>query len=126
MRQKFSKIDYILMLFLMLAGIVVLLFSKFRNKEAGATAEVTVNGEYYGSYDLLEQQEIDVEVADQVTNHISISNGEVYMSEANCPDKLCMKQGHKSHQGETIVCLPNRVVVTICSDKKSEFDEVVN
>ena len=35
------------------------------------------------------------------------------MKEADCPDKYCVKQGKIKNVGETIVCLPHKVVVEI-------------
>jgi hypothetical protein len=35
------------------------------------------------------------------------------MEYADCPDKLCIRQGIVSRSGERIVCLPNRVSITI-------------
>ena len=46
-------------------------------------------------------------------NKVVISDGRVWMEEADCPDKLCMAQGKISQPGQTIICLPNRVMVTI-------------
>ena len=40
-------------------------------------------------------------------------DGQVWCSEASCPDKLCVKQGKKHLNTDTIVCLPNKMVVTI-------------
>ena len=40
----------------------------------------------------------------------------VYISDANCQDLLCVQQGQISEVGETLVCLPNRVLVEIVSD----------
>ena len=42
----------------------------------------------------------------------------VYMVDANCTDLLCIQQGQISKVGETIVCLPNRVIVEITSDSE--------
>ena len=50
------------------------------------------------------------------TNVIEIKDGKVYVSEADCPDKLCVKQGPISKAGETIVCLPHKLVVRITSN----------
>ena len=46
-------------------------------------------------------------------NLIEIGDGEVRVIEADCPDKLDVKQGYISKTGEVIVCLPNRLVIEI-------------
>ena len=55
-------------------------------------------------------------------NVVVIENGEVYMEDADCPDKLCMKQGRISGTGQTIVCLPHMLVVTVENGKEPELD----
>ena len=40
-------------------------------------------------------------------------NGEAYVSEADCPDGICAAHRPISHVGETIVCLPHRVVIKV-------------
>ena len=70
---------------------------------------ITVEGELYGIYDLQEEQTIEI----NDSNLCRIQDGEVNMTEADCPDKLCMHQGPISISGETIVCLPNKVVIEI-------------
>ena len=47
------------------------------------------------------------------------------MSEANCHDQLCVKQGRINKVGQSIVCLPNRVVITVISGDKDSMDSVV-
>ena len=46
-------------------------------------------------------------------NKVIIGDGVVWMEEADCPDKLCVNQGRISKAGQTIICLPNRIMVTI-------------
>lgn len=46
-------------------------------------------------------------------NLLHIENGSAYITDASCPDKICEKKGHISHTGEMIVCLPNKVVISI-------------
>ena len=42
-----------------------------------------------------------------------IKDGEAYMQEADCPNQICVHHSSVSHKGETIVCLPNRVIIEI-------------
>lgn len=57
-------------------------------------------------------------------NSIIIRNGSVLASDADCPDKLCVKTGKINRVGETIVCLPHRVVVEIKSNSVSDNDNI--
>ena len=50
---------------------------------------------------------------DNQVNVIKIEKGMVVMTEANCPDKLCINQGSISSNGESIICLPHKVVIKI-------------
>ena len=79
-------------------------------REDGAYAVVTVGGEEYASYPLDRDGEY---VLNDGTNILVIRGGEAYMEYADCPDGLCKGQGHISRGGERIVCLPNRVEVSI-------------
>ncbi|NLZ54362.1 MAG: NusG domain II-containing protein, partial [Thermoanaerobacteraceae bacterium] len=59
-------------------------------------------------------------------NIVEIDRDRVRMLYAQCPDKDCMRQGFISRPGQMIVCLPNRMVIKIQSDKstKEVVDEV--
>lgn len=46
-------------------------------------------------------------------NLLEIGDEKVRVIEADCPDKLDVKQGYISRVGEVIVCLPNRLVIEI-------------
>lgn len=45
--------------------------------------------------------------------YVEISDGKVRVLDSTCPDKLCVHQGWISNVGETIVCLPNRITISI-------------
>ncbi len=56
-------------------------------------------------------------------NLIEIGDEEVRVIEADCPDKVDVRQGYISKIGETIVCLPNKMIVEIKGmDKDQEID----
>lgn len=86
---------------------------------------ITVSGEEYGTYSLEEDQVI--KVGD--TNVCEIKDKKVSMISAECPDQLCIHQRTIQLQGETIVCLPNKVVLEIMGTKQTDqeaLDGVVN
>ena len=60
-----------------------------------------------------------------VTNTLLIQNGKAKMIEADCRDQLCVHQKAISIQNENIVCLPNRVVVTVTNEESGGVDGFV-
>ena len=56
------------------------------------------------------------------TNTLVIENGEAWVSEADCPDKICMGMGKISKNGEFIACLPNRVIIVVEGGEESPVD----
>lgn len=98
----------------LLVGIVLaaaLLFFLVRNMliEPGNVLEITVDGETYGTYSLQEDQTIEIGGG----NICRIEGGEVSMIWADCPDQLCVHQASVGEHGGNIICLPNRVVLSV-------------
>ena len=80
------------------------------------------DGEVYGTYSLAKDQTIEI----QDGNRLRIQNGQAKMEWADCPDQLCVHQKAISRTGESIICLPNQVVVSVQGSKESELDGIVN
>ena len=59
------------------------------------------------------------------SNVLVIADGQAWLSDANCPDLLCVKQGKVRYTGQTIVCLPNRLTVTVEGGESNGVDFVV-
>lgn len=57
-------------------------------------------------------------------NLIEIGDEKVRVIEADCPDKLDVKQGYISKAGEVIVCLPNRLVIEIKGANEKDVDYI--
>jgi hypothetical protein len=123
MRRQFGKQDLIFIgallgLCLITGGIFALCFHG-----EGSAVVVTVDGETFGTYPLSAEQTVAITDSDgNVTNTLVISGGKADMTEADCPDKLCVHQKAISVEKENIVCLPNRVVVTVTGSKEEGFD----
>lgn len=92
--------------------------------ENGACVLVTVDGEAYGTYLLSEEQDIPIQINGETANFLVIRDGKADMTEADCPDRLCVRQKAISRTNETIVCLPNKVVVQVMGSKESGFDSI--
>lgn len=59
-------------------------------------------------------------------NLIEIGDGKVRVIEADCPDKLGIKQGYISESNELIVCLPNRLVIEIKGSKQTDIIDYIS
>ena len=62
----------------------------------------------------------------EYSNIITIKNREVYMKSSDCPDQICVKQGEIKKQGESIMCLPHKLVIRIASEEYPEVDSNVD
>ena len=96
------------------------------NSKSGSQIRIEQRGRLVGIYNLKEDQQIPIrDVNGQEINRVTIAGGKAYMSEANCKDQLCVKQGKIEKQGQSIVCLPNRVIVTVIQGERDSLDSVV-
>lgn len=122
--KKFGVNDIKVLMVIVAIGLLLVMIYVFYPRKAASSVDVLMDGKCVGTYDLRVDASIPIEVNGTVTNTLEICDGKAFMSDATCPDKLCMKQGKISHQGETIVCLPNKIVIQVNSDDMSEFDSV--
>lgn len=94
----------------------------------GRYARITVNGELYQLVDLKADagKEIMIKTA-RGYNQLDVYSDGIRMHDADCPDQLCLSFGLVKRIGQTIVCLPNRVLVEIIggSGEEGELDAVV-
>ena len=82
------------------------------------------DGEIFGTYPLTEDRIIEI----GETNICEISGGEVKMTHADCPDQVCVHSPRINRYGGTIVCLPNKVILSIEgeeSDKDPDAPDAV-
>ncbi len=111
-----KKKDIVLILaVLMLAGVVWIIL-QFVPGRGGSLLKITVDGRVYGTYPLDEDRTIEI----GGTNTCVIEGGVVSMTEANCPDLICVHTKSVDAKGGTIVCMPNRVVLEIVNRETNE------
>jgi hypothetical protein len=121
MTKIIKKADIILLAALVALGILTAI-PTFGKSAGGAYVKVSVDGDLYGTYSLAEDREIVIENGKHL-NKITIKDGTVQMTEASCANQLCVRQGVISSTAQSIVCLPNRVVVEIVGED-GDYDVV--
>jgi len=124
MMRIFRKRDGYILLGVIAAALVWYAATRFAQGEA-AVAVITVDGKTVAELSLAKDGEYTAQT-EYGYNKIVVENGEAYITEADCPDGLCIRQGRISKDGQTLVCLPHRLVVTARSSEKSGVDAVVS
>lgn len=104
-----KKRDVILIASILAVALVLLLVVELTRQE-GAYVLVRVDGQETGKYELSKDATYELNGG---TNILRIENGVAYLTDADCPDKLCVHQGKISKTGQVITCLPNKLTVTV-------------
>ena len=110
--MKLKKQD-ILLLAALLAGVLLLGAFLMLTRKSGAEVVVKVAGEQVTSISLDKDTKYTIHGVNGGTNELVIADGQVWLKEASCPDKLCVHQGKIQYAGQSIICLPNQVSFTI-------------
>ncbi len=108
-----------LLIIIILLMIAIAGFFLFRISGQGTLVEIKIAQKTYGTYDLNIDQEVLIS-DDQglLLMKCLIKSGSVRVLESDCPDKICIDEGSIKLTGQTIVCLPNKVVIKIISDNE--------
>lgn len=112
----FKKADIFLLLILLVLGMIATYLVSSAD-DLGTHVKISVAGEVYGTYSLDEDRTITIGKYKNY-NKVVIKNGKVFMSDADCPNKICVKHSPINSTGENIVCLPNKVLIEIVGGEK--------
>lgn len=112
-----KKWDYIIFVFIALISIACFVFVQSITKEQGSTVVIEINGEVVKKLDLDTDTIYEVEDGDGY-NIIEIKNGKVSVTESNCKDQICVNMPAISKVGQSIICLPHKLVVRIEGDEQ--------
>ncbi len=115
--------DFILILLVVIivsaAGAIYYLF-----REEGSFVSVSVDGELYGVFALTDERTEHL-LSSRGTNTLIIKDGKASIESASCPDGICAAHRPISREGESIVCLPNKVVVTVNGSENSPEVDII-
>ncbi len=102
---------------ILIIAVAGLLFIKLTKTE-GSIVVVKIDGVQTAAYPLSENTEVEIKTGEngENINVLVIEDGKAYISEADCPDGICKDYRPVSYVGETIICLPHKVVVEVVAD----------
>ncbi len=147
MKQYIRKADIILFIVLVALGLAASAALSMSRADAGDGAKVIIEsgGDLYATYSLREDRTFVVPAPKQNStdapaanpedsasaqydyyNVVEIKDGTVSVTEASCKNQVCVRHGAISRSGESIVCLPNRLVVRIENGEGGGYDSVTS
>jgi len=102
-----------IILFALIAAACLGLSLPLFSQEQARFAKITSRGEIVKTVDLAIDQEFTVDGKNTVT----VKDGKIAVTWADCPDHYCMKRGFCTG-GTDIVCLPNRLVISFVGEQE--------
>ncbi|MDE6659501.1 MAG: NusG domain II-containing protein [Eubacterium sp.] len=119
-----KKVDFIL---IAVVAVVVgaLVFFLYGFDREGAYVQIQIDGNVTETLSLNEDVVREIETENGGKNILVIENGEVEMSEANCPDGICTRHKKIYRNGDSIICLPHKVVISVVDKPDADDIDVV-
>lgn len=117
---KTHRNDVILIAALLLAAGVLALWLGLTRQDGGV-ARVQIDGETVMELPLDQDTQVVLGEGEH-TNTLVIENGAARVIAADCPDQVCVRQGAVRYNGESIVCLPHKLIVSIEGGSENGVD----
>lgn len=109
----------------LLAVVVVAGACLFFFRGEGDTVTVAVDGKVIATYSLHENRVEDIRTGEDGLNRLIIEDGKAWIEHASCPDGICAAHKPIHREGESIVCLPNKVVITVQTAEDADSPDIV-
>lgn len=122
-KKLFKKADFILIAAVIAAAGILLFILYGLNTGSGSYVQIEINGKAVQTLPLATNCKFDIESANGGINTLVIEDGSAKMTGANCPDGICTNHKSINKTGESIICLPHKVVVTV-TDKNTSQNEI--
>ena len=125
MKQKFRYKKDIILIAAFLAIGAVLAAVVLLGAEDGGKVQVRVDGNVVATYPLAIDRTVEIDGYEGGRNLLVIEDGYASVTEASCPDGICIRTGKINKKGQSIICLPNRVSVEVITGEDTGVDIVV-
>lgn len=117
--MQVRKGDLLILVVLLLIGLIAggyWLVNRSKVQQ-GNIAVLEVDGQVVKEFNLDKENVTYVVETNRGKNVLAFSEGMVRVVEADCPDQICVHFGWAKRAGQTIVCLPHKVVIKIVSEQ---------
>ncbi len=118
----------IVVILILLSFAPVVVFSLNRVSSPTQEAVLSVDGKELKTFDLSNKSQTYTyryEDKDGDYNLIEVKGNRIRIKEADCGDQICVRRGWIDQSGETIVCLPHKLVIEIKSSDGGEPGSVI-
>ena len=116
-----KKYDFIIIAAVLAISGALFFFLYGAPSHSGKYVEIEINGSVSQVLALDEDRVLEIET-EGGKNTLEIKDGYAKITEADCPDKICQKHQKICRSGESIICLPHKLVISITD--KSGDDEI--
>ena len=111
-KPKSTRFWLVILAALLLAAVLGMVFVH-SHRQTGATVQVTRDGQTVDTFPLSRDGTHRYENGSGGYNIVEVRDGQVSVTEASCPDQICVRHGPTDQTADPIVCLPNKLVVTV-------------
>lgn len=124
--MKLKKGDLAILILLIVAALGWVVKDFIWPDTIDKNAVIKVESQIYATHVLdssNQLMEIPIELPDNNYVHVVMEGDIIWVEDASCPDKVCVKTGKITKPGQSIVCLPNKTVVYIEGTEKTDIDD---
>lgn len=120
-----KKADFIIIGAVVVVAAVLLIFLYVSSSNFGSYVQIEIDGKITETLPLDEDTEKEIATENGGTNTLVIKDGKAKMTEANCPDGICKNHKAINRNGESIICLPHKVVVSVVDNNSDDEIDAV-
>lgn len=117
----------IIIILLCLSTLPVFIYQSHLTNTSKVWAELKVDGKIIKKFNLNTEKKTEYlyQALDDDYNLIEVSDNKIRIKEASCIDQICVRRGFIQKPGETIVCLPHKLIIEIKTNDKKSDNEVI-
>lgn len=120
-----KKADFIVIAVIVAVAGILLFFLYGVNSDSGVYVQIEIDGTVTETLPLDTDTTKEIMTENGGVNILVIEDGYAKMTDANCPDGICTNHKRINKNGESIICLPHKVVVSVVNeDDSDEIDAV--